>query len=1104
MSGNSDKLNNKVSPHINDQLPGFVKEDHPLFVTFLKHYYQFLEAGELTLGGSNDFVIQETNTVNYLLNENDDFLVLESSTGKFQAGEIIRGEQSGYTATILVDDYDGTKRLFISSQQKFITGENVVGQSSGAKAPVVSYRANPIQNIQQLLAYADVDNTVFSFLEKFKQALMESLPETLADEISKRKLIKNIKDLYEAKGTEEGHKLFFRILFDEEASLVYPRENVLRVSNGQWSDDFVMRVVENGTSNFSELIGRRITGSDSEASAVVQTIVKYKSGNVLVAELNLDRNTITGDFVIGETVTGISNVIDQKISATVSGIVDEVQIIDGGRYYDVGDVVTFEKLGSVGVQGQVSQIGSGSIDHITCCAGGTGYTYDDLVVVNNANTNGVGLAAKISVLGGSFELEENTDPDNFHLEDDTDIRIIVDHGDKLIFEDGSYIGSEESELYSILIDGTNALGADSGDQILLEDGNRLVSEFAPSDFQLLREESASYFMQQEVSTGKLDRLVFEDGGQIIIEEETFNDLGVPSEIGAITKITVTNPGLGYTKLPTISIDTSTGSGALNYAVSESGVGRILGVNITNLGLEYTGAPDVSFYKKVVVRSVSGSFSVGDTFTSHTATVVSFDPVQSLLELNTPIEHFIRGDVLVSATGATATVVDCGHAVGSTRIVAVGNSGGVFITDRGKVSETSMKVQDSFFYQDYSYVVRVGQSINQWRDSVKRSIHPGGWNVFGEVSFATSFADAQLNSLRIRNPAAGDVIDYIGDDRYTPELASMFETLFTAVFGRRLGTKTDGTVIRSAEDYNLLEDNDFLLLETGDKFIISIPNPQHENYVDGKLPKTGRLSGDKHRDVTLTSFVSVRMDGGRLGQTLNVLGPTLDLLPKYAFSQPPVDTYSITANYPGIYREIRGDSNHQWRIDQFGGVKISDVSVRSNSTGRGDFSDTTDPTFDNNTHFNAFDETNIIIPLSAYRTKINVPPPGEIVVSKGLLINAYDNTFISFDNVYNNFSEALSFGDDRFDSNLATFDEADWKADNSIIKFDTDQYTYDPVTFDEVVYPRATAGALFTSFDEDGVRFDNPFQTMDFGISTKLFSSIDNSFDVNTITLDETV
>ena len=56
---------------------------------------------------------------------------------------------------------------------------------------------------------------------------MESLFNTLADGIAKRKLIKNIRDMYSAKGTRDGHKLFFRILFDEEAVITYPRDNML-------------------------------------------------------------------------------------------------------------------------------------------------------------------------------------------------------------------------------------------------------------------------------------------------------------------------------------------------------------------------------------------------------------------------------------------------------------------------------------------------------------------------------------------------------------------------------------------------------------------------------------------------------------------------------------------------------------------------------------------------------------------------------------------------------------------------------------------------------------------------------------------------------------
>ena len=156
MSGHDPTLKNKVSPHIDTQLPEFVRADHPLFSLFLKYYYEFLEAGELTLTGTNNYLVEETLTKNFILEEDGEKVVLEDSTGKFIVGETIVGATSGASARVLVDDFDDNNRLFITSQQRFETGENVVGQTSGAIAPVASYRANPVQNIQQLLAYAEI------------------------------------------------------------------------------------------------------------------------------------------------------------------------------------------------------------------------------------------------------------------------------------------------------------------------------------------------------------------------------------------------------------------------------------------------------------------------------------------------------------------------------------------------------------------------------------------------------------------------------------------------------------------------------------------------------------------------------------------------------------------------------------------------------------------------------------------------------------------------------------------------------------------------------------------------------------------------------------
>jgi len=224
---NSNDLRKKLSPLLSELTPEFIRADHPQFVEFLKTYYEFLEAGELTLGGTNNYLIQETNTVNFILDQEEEKVVLEDSDVKFTVGETLVGQDSGATATLLVDDFDDNSRVFISAQQQFITGEEVVGQTSGASAIVVLYRANPVQNIQQFLEYKDPDYTLSDFLSNFRDSFLEGIPSTLADGVSKRNLIKNIRDLYSAKGTRKGHELFFRILLDQTAEIIYPRDNIL-------------------------------------------------------------------------------------------------------------------------------------------------------------------------------------------------------------------------------------------------------------------------------------------------------------------------------------------------------------------------------------------------------------------------------------------------------------------------------------------------------------------------------------------------------------------------------------------------------------------------------------------------------------------------------------------------------------------------------------------------------------------------------------------------------------------------------------------------------------------------------------------------------------
>jgi hypothetical protein len=878
--------------------------------------------------------------------------------------------------------------------------------------------------------------------------------------------------LYEAKGTEEGHKLFFRILFDEESSLIYPRENVLRISDGQWSDDFLMRVTEIGTSDYSQIVGRVITGETSEATAVVQTVIKYKEGAQLIAELNLDRSTINGEFTIGETINAVSNELDQLIRAEVSGIVNETTVTEQGAYYKTGDKVNFELLGSIGVQAAVSAVGAGGIDEVHIENGGINYTYDDEVVFDNSNTNGAGASARITILGGSFVLEDETEVDNIVKEGETfENDIVLEHVDKLLFEDGDHI---VEEFYTLLLDQSNTSGADAGDDLLFEDGGRIIREGSEGIEKLLREESEEFFLHQEQQLTETDHLILEDGNNIIVETQTFTDLSVAAEATSISKIRMISNGDGYTTLPSMSVSSSIGTNVSALALSRSGVGKVLGVQINNLGLGYTSIPKITMNRNVIVKDITGTFTIGDTLTTHTASIVSFNPTNRILELETPVEHFFTNDVIRTAGGAVGTIVQCEHSKATTAITAIANTGGQYVTERGHISETSMKVQDSFYYQDYSYVVRIGESINLWRDSIRRSIHPAGWNVFGEVSFATSLADAQLNSLRIRNPAAGDIIDFTGDTQtFTPELASTLRTLFVEVFGRRLGTKDDGTTLRAEEGDLLLEDGNDVLLETGDNIIF-----RRDITMEGQ--ENAPLSSGT-RELTIESAVSVSMQfkGGVAGNSPQALGPTLDLLPKYAFTQPPIDSVAYAQHYPGSdgfrSREIRADNEGAYyTLNQFGHIRVDQVSVRSDVTGRTNFSNTSIK-FDQEDKYqietNSFDETNIIIPLSAYQTKTNVPPPGEIFVSRGLRINGFDDTFRTFDDNRQEFSEFTAFGTNRFDNSNLKFDFTVNTFDQNSVKFDANNVTFDPATFDERIFPRDTSATKFESFDSTSRLFD---------------------------------
>ena len=794
------KFTDKISNLINQQVPEFVLEQHPKFLEFLKTYYTFMESAELgvTSVQTTDGILLETETAqtNELLLDGSrldtdrtqldagDKVILESSTyGKFTRGETITGQTSNATTTVLAEDLDNG-RLYISAQDKFIDGEQVVGNSSNATAIINNYKPNPVNNIQDLLNFRDPDKVISNFLTKFRNEFLNTLPETLSNGVDKRKLIKNIKSVYRAKGTNRGHELFFRLLFGLESETIYPRENIIRASDGNWDTTKILRVIST-VGDTVNLIGRTITGETSNATAVIENAFKFQIGANEVTEFILNEDTISGTFQTSEIVRGTETDEDDIfIKATVTGIPNTTSLTNDGSLYNETDTVTVTG-GGQGAIVQVDAIGRGGITEFVIGDGGSGYVIGDDLEFTNTGTGGGSARAKVSIVNGGLtqETSSSTTEDHIVLEDET----------------------TRGDPYT---------------------GNKIV---------------------QESGTGS----------------------------GDITDIRVISNGNNYKSLPTVEVDDTNGSGAVVYAYGTE-IGRILGLKIIESGAEYQASPSpptLLLPSYLIISGVSGSFAVGDTITGLdisstvvTATIVSYTSGTGILKVSSPTGQFAENTSITSSGGATATVEKNDLGTATMTIGSVVDTAGTFINQDGWVSETAMRIQDSLYYQDFSYVIKVGRTINDWRDSFKKTMHTSGFYFTGQVDIQTQISAQIKNTVGINSG-----VDY-------EQVALIVNTLFSTIFGRRLGTTSDGTTLRSNPELGV--DPDFT-------------DSTSEHFT----PNTRDLTLNKSMTLKIPSIVKITVRGDELKYGYAYCGPRMKSL--YLNSLSPAFTSMFGGAHPNV-------------------------------------------------------------------------------------------------------------------------------------------------------------------------------------------------------------
>lgn len=92
-------------------------------------------------------------------------------------------------------------------------------------------------NVNEVMGYGasigDIDSTLDEFVSYFMSVYAQDIPESVAGD--KRLLLKHVADLYKAKGSEKAFALFFRLFSDATATITYPKDYILKASDGNWS-----------------------------------------------------------------------------------------------------------------------------------------------------------------------------------------------------------------------------------------------------------------------------------------------------------------------------------------------------------------------------------------------------------------------------------------------------------------------------------------------------------------------------------------------------------------------------------------------------------------------------------------------------------------------------------------------------------------------------------------------------------------------------------------------------------------------------------------------------------------------------------------------------
>lgn len=496
--------------------------------------------------------------------------------------------------------------------------------------------------------------------------------------VNVRFLQKHVLDVYRSKGSVEGLRLLFRALYDKEATVYVPSKDMLAPSSGVFHQPRYMELTD--SPHNASLAQVRVRGWESGATAIGERYVETVVRGRPSRALFV--SNVVGDFIIGERV--YADGIDPADGPTIVGSFVSFtpsRVLNDAELGDrYSDVNGF---GSVKVS-EISNLVGGNIV-FSIVDGGSGYTLD----------------AQVDVLAGA-----------------------------LAAEDGDFLATEADEYIDVIVPGVGA-SFEVSDVSNLENIQVDVTIIAPYDGDTL--DQATILYNLPIITEGLYSIMTEDGDTLITETtagSTLNDDVIISDwesletltVGTISLISTLSAGANYIDNVTVIVT--------EPFISEIGIpdpdGGTYGTNADIEGLVTPSEDSATGYK---VENSGFGYYDGERL--------------SLRFSNDETVQTQRGEYILTEDGERIAWGDDDSVVltGSVVLGSIGRQIGYWLDNNGQLNSNKV-VQDSYYYQEYSYDVNTDVSIDFYEKTLRNVYHPTGVELFGTTTVRMRKTDHQ--------------------------------------------------------------------------------------------------------------------------------------------------------------------------------------------------------------------------------------------------------------------------------------------------------------------------------------------------------------------------